>query len=120
MDFAALEKLHTLRDQCRGSRAMAKVFALGTSQLRQNQKPHERCFQPCHSTSSVFPQSHPVGSAEFEKKEDSCGVECQRSPTVVTRTGPQRTDPRSAGCRHGVENERIVWAEVEGCRLRCQ
>jgi integrase len=52
MDSAALEKLHTLRDQCRGSRAMAKVFALGTSQLRQNQKPHERCFQPCHSPSS--------------------------------------------------------------------
>jgi hypothetical protein len=28
------------------------VFALGASQLRQNQKPHERCFQPCHSASS--------------------------------------------------------------------
>jgi hypothetical protein len=44
MDSAALEKLHTRRDQCRGSRAMAEVPAFGKSQLRQNQKPHERCL----------------------------------------------------------------------------
>src|SRR5260370_41533959 len=42
MDSAALEQLHSFRDQCGRSRAMAKVLALGTSQMRQDQKPHER------------------------------------------------------------------------------
>jgi integrase len=46
--------------------------------------------------------------------------ECQRGATVVRRAGPQRTDPRTVGCGHGIENERTVWAEMEGRRLRCQ
>jgi len=42
MDSAALGKLHAFRDQCGRGGAVAKVLALGTSYLCQNQKPHER------------------------------------------------------------------------------
>ena len=42
-------------------------------------------------------------------EEDPRGAECQRGATVVRRAGPQRTDPRTAGCGHGIENERTVW-----------
>src|SRR6266851_6676166 len=112
MDRAEVGELRAQPHQRWGSRTLAEIARIGEVKLREDQKYHERPFQPRNSARNLQVQSDSIGATRRETEEVPNRAECQRGSATDCYSRAARANPCLAGRGHRLANERTVCSEM--------